>query len=363
MSIKGDSMRVTKRGNTYQYDFYYKGKRYRKGGYLSKKLAMTAMSLKHTELVEGFDVGQKISFVQYYKHWVEVTKQNQINEKSYQRYITAINVFEDCFGQALIEDINILSYRRFLKKYGEGYYCNNGTLRPRTTNTVSKLNNCLRQAFESAIDQGLIKVNPTKNAKPLGFKASQVVDEKFMTLEELKLLLKHVEGKKHLSYLCIFILIITGSRFRPVRELRYEHIDLENSTIFLDDRKNKYSQRKIKVPLDDLKYILEILEVHPKNQNGYIFHNKVNFITYKAVNDVLKNFCIQNSLQHYTLKSLRHTHCSYLLAQGMTIQYISKRLGHADIHTTLTIYSHLLKEYEDAEDETLIHHLQGLSDS
>ncbi|EIU0356586.1 tyrosine-type recombinase/integrase, partial [Staphylococcus pseudintermedius] len=62
-------------------------------------------------------------------------------------------------------------------------------------------------------------------------------------------------------------------------------------------------------------------------------------------------------------KSLRHTHCSYLLAQGMTIQYISKRLGHADIHTTLTIYSHLLKEYEDAEDETLIHHLQGLSDS
>lgn len=115
MSIKGDSMRVTKRGNTYQYDFYYKGKRYRKGGYLSNKLAMTAMSLKHTELVEGFDVGQKISFVQYYKHWVEVTKQNQINEKSYQRYITAINVFEDCFGQALIEDINILSYRRFLK--------------------------------------------------------------------------------------------------------------------------------------------------------------------------------------------------------------------------------------------------------
>ncbi|WP_238989667.1 hypothetical protein [Staphylococcus ursi] len=61
-------MRVTKRGNTYQYDFYYKGKRYRKGGYISKKLAMTAMSLKQTELVEGFDVGQKISFVQYYKH-------------------------------------------------------------------------------------------------------------------------------------------------------------------------------------------------------------------------------------------------------------------------------------------------------
>ncbi|GAB0237383.1 hypothetical protein JPSP30_22900 [Staphylococcus pseudintermedius] len=52
-----------------------------------------------------------------------------------------------------------------------------------------------------------------------------------------------------------------------------------------------------------------------------------------------------------------------MLAQGMTIQYISKRLGHADIHTTLTIYSHLLKEYEDAEDESLIHHLKGLADS
>ena len=39
---------------------------------------------------------------------------------------------------------------------------NNGQLRPRTSNTVSKMNNCLKQAFESAVEQGYIKKNPAK---------------------------------------------------------------------------------------------------------------------------------------------------------------------------------------------------------
>ncbi|WP_438500411.1 tyrosine-type recombinase/integrase [Staphylococcus petrasii] len=60
------------------------------------------------------------------------------------------------------------------------------------------------------------------------------------------------------------------------------------------------------------------------------------------------------------MKSLRHSHCSYLLANGMSIQYISKRLGHADIQTTLKIYSHLIKEYELEEDKDVLTYLNKL---
>lgn len=46
----------------------------------------------------------------------------------------------------------------------------------------------------------------------------------------------------------------------------------------------------------------------------------------------------------------------------MTIQYISKRLGYADINRLVKVYSHLLKEFEDKEDEDLLQHLQKLAD-
>lgn len=44
----------------------------------------------------------------------------------------------------------------------------------------------------------------------------------------------------------------------------------------------------------------------------------------------------------------------------MSIQYISKRLGHADILTTYRVYSHLIKEYEYQEDNNMIEQLNKL---
>lgn len=43
-----------------------------------------------------------------------------------------------------------------------------------------------------------------------------------------------------------------------------------------------------------------------------------------------------------TFHKLRHTHASWLLMQGVDIRTIQERLGHADVKTTLALYSHLL---------------------
>ncbi|HCT1258902.1 TPA: hypothetical protein O2701_002855, partial [Staphylococcus aureus] len=40
--------------------------------------------------------------------------------------------------------------------------------------------------------------------------------------------------------------------------------------------------------------------------------------------------------------------------------YISKRLGHADVHTTLKTYSHLIKEFEDNETKFIEKNLNDL---
>jgi len=44
-----------------------------------------------------------------------------------------------------------------------------------------------------------------------------------------------------------------------------------------------------------------------------------------------------------TLHSLRHTHASQLIAAGMDVVAVSRRLGHSAASITLDIYSHLFK--------------------
>jgi len=48
-----------------------------------------------------------------------------------------------------------------------------------------------------------------------------------------------------------------------------------------------------------------------------------------------------------TLHSLRHTHASMLIAAGVDILTISRRLGHANPTITLSVYGHLIHGTDD----------------
>jgi integrase len=49
----------------------------------------------------------------------------------------------------------------------------------------------------------------------------------------------------------------------------------------------------------------------------------------------------------YTLHALRHTHASALIAGGMDVETLSRRLGHAKTSITLNTYSHVFKPADD----------------
>jgi len=66
----------------------------------------------------------------------------------------------------------------------------------------------------------------------------------------------------------------------------------------------------------------------------------------RSPNAVTKEWTVamtKAKLPQVTLHSLRHTHASMLIASGMDILTISRRLGHASPTITLAIYGHLIK--------------------
>jgi integrase len=48
-----------------------------------------------------------------------------------------------------------------------------------------------------------------------------------------------------------------------------------------------------------------------------------------------------------TLHSLRHTHASQLIASGLDVLTISRRLGHGSPAITLAVYGHLFANTDD----------------
>lgn len=54
--------------------------------------------------------------------------------------------------------------------------------------------------------------------------------------------------------------------------------------------------------------------------------------------------------------SLRHSHCAYLIRQGVQLLIIKERLGHKDIKVTLNIYGHLYPS-EQKKFASLLDHL------
>jgi integrase len=57
-------------------------------------------------------------------------------------------------------------------------------------------------------------------------------------------------------------------------------------------------------------------------------------------------------LPHISLHSLRHTHASQLIAAGMDVLTISRRLGHGSAAITLSVYGHLLTPHDRAAEIT-----------
>ncbi|QDP39453.1 tyrosine-type recombinase/integrase [Radiobacillus deserti] len=87
----------------------------------------------------------------------------------------------------------------------------------------------------------------------------------------------------------------------------------------------------------------------------YSPHSKYKVIGNSIVNNLLRETLKELRItKPITVHGLRHTHASVLLYKKVSIQYVSERLGHSNIETTLNKYAHLIAElYEEDELKTV----------
>lgn len=342
-------MNVKKQGNSWYYDFRFEGKRYRKGGFKTKRDAQAEAIDVKASLSKGYNLTDKTPFVEYYNKYVEINKEGKVSDKHLARYKNSIKVFEEKFGMIPINKVTKMMYQELLNEYAEGKYLEqkeNG----RATASVEKLHYCLREAIKEALHEGIIHKDPTYKAVTKGKKDAKLADDKFMSLEEFKSLKRFAMSKKELSYLFLYLLTVTGARFSEIQHLKITDINKKDKTIHIRGTKTVNADRVIKVSEKDINYILTFVKDKPLNISGYLFDTGFNLLSHNSVTRLFKSFLLKNKCNDYTLHSLRHTHISWLIDLGFDIYYISKRAGHANISITQEIYGHLLPETEKEND-------------
>lgn len=60
-----------------------------------------------------------------------------------------------------------------------------------------------------------------------------------------------------------------------------------------------------------------------------------------------ENAIEKSKVKRIRMHDFRHSHASNLIANGVNIVAVSKRLGHCDVNMTLQVYTHLIKKNED----------------
>jgi len=233
-------------------------------------------------------------------------------------------------------------------------------LAPRTVGHVHRV---LHRALGEAKADRFVKDNVASGVKPPKVPATEI---EILQPSEAKAALDALQGKS--LYLIAALGLATGMRRNELLALRWQDVDLEAASLTVNlsleytkkhglrskAPKTKHGRRTITLP----SHIVTELRAHWRAQQeqrmalgiGKAPADSQVLQTFdgkpRSPNAVTKEWTLamtKAEMPQVTLHSLRHTHASMLIASGMDILTISRRLGHASPTITLAIYGHLIK--------------------
>ncbi|MDI6871236.1 MAG: tyrosine-type recombinase/integrase [Bacillota bacterium] len=343
----------------------------------TKKEAQEKLLKLQQDALQGLPVKpERITVQEHLTDWL-LTKKGQVRSGTFLRYRFNLEKHVIPFlGSLRLRD---LDYRRINALYAK---LDEQGLAPRTVFDVASI---LRSALEDAVAKGLIPRNPAK----LAAKRSPGRHEaRFMTPEEVRWFLEGARGERLEDG---FILALnTGCRPGEWLGLPWDAVDLskgaitirqalheENGQVFIGPVKTKAAQRTIALP----QAALEALHRQRRRQaeerlragaawenTGLVFTNEKGGMLRRTNVDgrdlgrVIRNArrlaaeeyekagatrtdaqaAAEKLLAGVKLHTFRHTHAALLLAQGVDVMSVSRRLGHENIRITLDLYGHLM---------------------
>jgi integrase len=281
-----------------------------------------------------------------------------VSAYSRERYRFALDHVRRQLGERLLQKLRPADLAALYAALGRGGLA---------SRTIRLIHTVLHKALGQAKSWDLIRNNPADLVKP-----PKMPDQETPMLQpdQAVALLERLRGKP--LYLLASLALGTGMRRNEMLGLVWENIDLaagrltierslEQTTahgIRVKGPKTKHGRRTISLPA----HLVAELRQHWREQQEHrlgIGLGKApdsapvfaaadgRHLSPSGLSKAWPRVMAAIGMPAVTLHSLRHTHASMLIASGMDILTISRRLGHSSPAITLGVYGHLIHGTDD----------------
>jgi integrase len=231
--------------------------------------------------------------------------------------------------------------------------------------TVGHVHRVCHRAFGHARQWGVLPSNPAEQVKAPKVESVEI---EILKPDQVQKVLEAVRGR--FLYPIITTALATGMRRGELLALRWQDVDMERATVRVErsleqtrsglrfkSPKTKHGRRKITLP----SFAVSELRSHWKAQQeqrlalglGKAAPESLVFARFdgeprhpdsfsKEWSEVARRLGLKHSFH-----SLRHSHASQLIASGLDVLTISRRLGHSSPAITLGVYGHMFSNTDD----------------
>ena len=204
----------------------------------------------------------------------------------------------------------------------------------------------MNPAFDSAVEDELIKRNPVRSGK-LTIGGRETVHHKALTPETIRSVRARISTMDIRERRMAALLCSTGMRIEEILGLRWEDIDEENGCIHIrravvhpnrnqpeiKKAKSKKSMRVIPLP----KHLLQ--ELTPKEQTGFILYSYNDLtretpLSYTGFRKIFNKIRKECGIENYSTHDFRDTCATEWRESGISIDLIARLLGHQKTEVT-----------------------------
>lgn len=297
-------------------------------------------------------------FYVYYERWIKIYKEGAVRKVTMDKYRLALTWLKKLAPNLKTCDLSRTIYQQLLNDYATCH----------ERQTTMDFHHQLKGAILDAVDDGVIKIDPTRKVIIKG-KPPRDKKVKYLNQFQLQTLLINLDLKQSIDYNWLILLIAkTGIRFSEALGITPKDFDFAHQTLAINRTwdykskgafsatKNKSSMRKIQIDWQMVMKFSELLKGLPENKPIFVNSKVYN----STVNGVLGRYCKKLNLPIISIHGLRHTHASLLLFAGVSIASVARRLGHASMTTTQKTYLHIIQELENKDIDLVMRSLSGL---
>jgi integrase len=357
-------------------DEQVKRKRIFKSGFERKGDAEDELAKKLRELDDGTDVKPSPQTLgEFLEEWLTEHAERNCAGKTAERYRQLAQYAIAAHGTVALQDVSTLMLDRFYGRLRDG---KGKSGKPLSSRTVRHVHDTLRAALNHALRWRLLKVNPALPCRlpKIEKKEARVVEE-----AQLQALIDEARGDGWM-YPLLVLDSATGLRRGELCALRWSDVDLEKPALENEWQagltvRQSLEQTKAGLRLKTPKNgkprrltlpaaAVDALKAHKRAQGrnrrlfGEGYRADLDLVFASPAGDYLKPNTVSPAVSALTAKvglkgiglhSLRHTHGSQLLAAGVSLPAVSKRLGHSSVAVTAAIYAHAFTADEIAAAE------------